>query len=121
MLLALILFYDSIIDATIWTIQTSQEWIEYTLESIIEYFFHTNHHQSEIIVINLYAVFIIAGLYLLWKIWPLLARKLKSKADEIYMREKSNFLSQWRVSSLKKKILWIMMAGTAVSFSCLLI
>ena len=112
MFLALIVMFDTILDAIFLISHNLIEWLKCVLEEIVANFFHTNQHQSEIIVAYLFLVFALLGLYWFWKALPRLFQKAQNKILAIWMQQKSNLSSRWKVLSAKQKIECSAMAGT---------
>lgn len=112
MILALIVMYDTILDTIFLISHNLIEWIKFVLEEAVAHFFHTNQHQSEIIVAYLFLVFSLLGLYWFWKALPGLFLKAQNKILAIWMQQKSNLSSRWKALSAKQKIEWSTMAGT---------
>jgi hypothetical protein len=76
------------------------ELFEYSFEILIEYVFHTDHHQSEIILINLSIFLVPLGLYGLWR--GLL--RLKGNLIVIWLMQKTSITYYWQTLTTLQKI-----------------
>jgi hypothetical protein len=76
------------------------ELFEYSFEILIEYVFHTDHHQSEIILINLSIFLVLLGLYGLWR--GLL--RLKGNLIVIWLMQKTSITYYWQTLTTLQKI-----------------
>lgn len=80
------------------------EFIELNLDHVIEHFFHTDLHQTQIIVFYIIASFILYGLYLLVRALPSFCRRCKKNQLAFWTRKKSNLQFFWREQTLVNKI-----------------
>ncbi|MGR8934053.1 MAG: hypothetical protein ACU837_06630 [Gammaproteobacteria bacterium] len=80
------------------------EAIEHFSEEILEYFLHTNHHQSEIIIVNTVLVLMAFGLYRLYRAAPGLYRRWKRNRRASWLRYKRRKVFYWRSLSQAQKV-----------------
>ena len=91
------------------------EVIEHWLEHLLEHTLHTNHHQSETIIVN---SAIIAGLYRLFLAAPRLINQFKRNFLAGWLKHIRRESSCWRALPLNRKIKLV--AAYAVGAACLL-
>lgn len=96
----IIFMYDVVSELFVWLVHISFELIEYSLELLIEHIFHTNHHQSEIILVDLLIIIALCILYWLWRILPRLKRNLIAK----WMKQKKLTNQYWHTLATVQKI-----------------
>jgi len=96
----IILMFDTLLDWFLGITHLFIEFIEYSLEVILEYGFQTGHHQSEIIIVNAIIILILFGLYKLYRKIPEFYYCLKQAVfSKCY-----NELLSWQILSLTRKI-----------------
>lgn len=80
------------------------EFTELSLDHLVEHFFHTELHQTQIIVFYIMLSFAFYGLYLLWRRVPSFCRRCKRNLFTAYAFKKASLLFFWREQSLINKI-----------------
>lgn len=82
----------------------SFEWFELGIEHLIEHFFHTEHHTSQIV--TFYILLLIGGYisYTLWKALPRLYHYFKRRSLEIWVRRKTEWELYWLTLTLPYKV-----------------
>ncbi len=99
-----IILYDVMLDILFSVLHIAFEWVEFTLEELIELIFHTTRKQSQIVVFYLLWLIFIYGLYRLWRVLPYFLKQLKEQLLAVSLQYKSLITSYWRQPSLLKKI-----------------
>jgi len=125
-ILFLVLFmFDSILDLILWAIDTAMELIhlgieaiEYSVEIFLENAFHTDHFQSELIIVNAAIVIALFVLYRLFFLIPQLYIRYKRKLKAAWLRSKRRRSSNWRSMSTICKIKWI--SAYSFGITCLM-
>jgi hypothetical protein len=101
--------FDTIFDLLASFAHILFELFEYSFELLIEYIFHTDHHHSEIILINF--SFIIA----LWGVYWLSRRlfQLLNKLIAIGLKEKTDIARYWQAQTTLQKIKQVTIYATS--------
>lgn len=94
-------------------IHTIVEAFEYSFEVILGYALHTNHHQSEIIIVNAAIIFGLCFTYRFIKALPKLYNRLTNNLRQYNERQSSS----WKAMPLIRKIKWI--TGYCIATYCL--
>lgn len=68
------------------------EYADFYLDNIIEHFFHTNPHHTQIIVFYIMLTFGLLALYISWLFIPSACAKLIKNQQLLYSRKKSSFI-----------------------------
>ncbi len=109
-LFIIIQMYDSLFDWTLGFLDLALEGLhiiieafEYGIEVILEHTLHTNHQQSEIIIVN---AAIILGLYFSYKLIRALPR-IHNRITNSILRSINRKSSSWISMPLPRKIKWI--------------
>ena len=88
------------------------EWLESTLDKLIEHLFHTELHQTQIIVFYLIVGIALLPLYYLWRILLRLFFRLKETLLEEWALNKIRAILYWQDLTLIDKIkLMVITAG----------
>lgn len=88
----------------------SFEWIESTLDTVIEHLFHTDLHQTQIIVFYLIAGITAFPLYYLWRMLRRLFFRSKDAyhtAQAVCLYYKARAFNYWRHQSLINKVIFV--------------
>jgi hypothetical protein len=93
----------------------SFEFIELSLDHLVEHFFETDLHQTQVIVFYVILSFAIYGLYLLWGKAPPFYRRFKQNLFTAYAFKKASWLFFWREQSLVNKIKIVGIAVAAIA------
>lgn len=80
------------------------EYLESTLDHIVEHLFHTGLHQTQIIVFYTLLAFATAGLYGLWLIVPSICLRFTQALRQHYSRKKASLLYYWGEQTLQAKV-----------------
>lgn len=91
------------------------EFIELSLDHLVEHLFHTDLHQTQVIVFYIMLFFGLYGLYLLWRALPPFCRRLKQNLFIAYEFKKASWLFFWREQSLVDKIKVVVIAVVAIA------
>ena len=73
----------------------SFEWIESTLDTLVEHIFHTELHQTQVIVFYLLAGMV---LYIAYRLWRVLS--------SLFCRLSNNMLTTWTQQKIRASIYW---------------
>jgi len=93
------------------------EWVESTLDKLVEHLFHTELHQTQIIVFYLLVCIIVIPLYYLWRKLLRFYFRLKEAFPETWMQYKTRATIYWQDLSLIDKIKIIAIAAGAIYLS----
>lgn len=93
-----------IIEITLHMLHLGFEFIEYNLDHFIEHQFHTELHDTQVIVF--YIIMAIASLlvYLLWVKLPAFCGRLKNRVISYCLRKKGSFFYYWGNQTLFEKL-----------------
>lgn len=91
------------------------EFIESSLDHFVEHLFHTDTHQTQIIVFYILVVFAIAGLYWLWRALPPFCRRCKENLFSYCAHKKASLLYYWEELSLLNKIKLVVIGVAAIA------
>jgi hypothetical protein len=80
------------------------EFIESTLDHLVEHLFHTDVHATQIIVFYVLVSFVIYGLYGLWRTLPPFCRRCKDNLFSAWARRKASLIYYWEEQPLFNKI-----------------
>jgi hypothetical protein len=80
------------------------EFIEETLDKIVEHLFHTDLHQTQIIVFYLMLSIAFGGIYYLWCVLPLLCRQCKENLLAAWSWHITRASSYWQQLSLINQV-----------------
>jgi hypothetical protein len=101
-----IIFYDVALHSLFLMVHIAFEWLELTLDHIIEHIFHTDRQQSQIIVFYLLWLIALYGVYRLWRTLPDIYSRLKEQIFATGLQCKSYLVDYWRDQSSVQKIKW---------------
>lgn len=91
------------------------EFIESSLDHFVEHLFHTDTHQTQIIVFYILVAFVIAGLYWLWRALPPFCRRCKENLFSYCAHKKASLLYYWEELSLLNKIKLVVIGVAAIA------
>ncbi|QPK63231.1 PilZ domain-containing protein [Methylomonas sp. LL1] len=91
------------------------EYLELGLDHIVEHLFHTDRHQTQLIVFYLLATLGLGALYFLGRMLPAIFLRLKNSLLQYWSRKKSSCLYYWSEQTLANKIKIIGLGSTAVA------
>jgi hypothetical protein len=80
------------------------EFIEEILDKSVEHIFHTDRHQTQVIVFYLMLSIVFGGIYYLWRVLPPLCRQSKEKLLAAWFWHKTRAFCYWQQLSLINKI-----------------
>lgn len=80
------------------------EFIEVTLDHLVEHIFHTDVHQTQVIVFYLMLSIVAWGLYYLWSLMPRFYHQSKENLLAFWLRQKTFVSVYWRDLPLANKI-----------------
>lgn len=114
----LIGFLHFLLELFLHILHLSFEFIEMNLDHVVEHLFHTDLHQTQVIVFYIILTFIGYGLYLLVRTMPSFCRRCKQNLLAAYAFKKASLSFFWREQSLfnKAKIVAIAVAVVAAYF-----
>ena len=90
------------------------EWVESTLDKLVEHLLHTELHQTQIIVFYLIVGIAVFPLYYLWRMLLRLFFRLKETLLAAWMLYKTRATLYWQDLSLIDKIKLIVITGGAI-------
>jgi len=96
-------------------IHLSFEFIELNLDHLVEHLFHTDLHQTQVIVFYTIATFVVYGLYRLLRALPSFYRRCKNSLLSACAHQKASLLYYWREQSLTNKCKLIVIGVAAVT------
>lgn len=82
----------------------SFEWIESTLDTLVEQLFHTELHQTQVIVFYLLIGMVLYIAYRLWRMLLNLFYRLNNTMQTVWARQKNSASMYWQELSLINKI-----------------
>jgi hypothetical protein len=91
------------------------EFAEVVLDHLVEHFFHTDTHSTQIIVFYILMVFATVILYWLWRVVPPFCRRCKESLFVYCSRKKAGLLYYWEGQSLSNKIKLIVIGIAAIT------
>lgn len=80
------------------------EFLEGLVEDFLEHLLHTDHHQSETIIVNAVLLLGLYGLYRLFRALPRIFRRIKRNYLAAWLNYKRRKYSYWRALSSTQKI-----------------
>lgn len=80
------------------------EFIEGYIEEILEHLLHTDHHQSETIIVNAVLLIGLYGFYRFVRAFPRIVRRLKRNSCAVWLKYKRNKLAYWQALLPEQKI-----------------
>jgi len=80
------------------------EFIEGYIEEILEHLLHTDHHQSETIIVNAVLLIGMYGFYRFVRAFPRIVRRLKRSCYAAWLKYKRNKLAYWQALLPEQKI-----------------
>ena len=90
------------------------EWVESTLDKLIEHLFHTELHETQIIVFYLIVCILLLPLYYLWRMLKQLFLWLKESVPTTWALYKIRVTIFWQDLSLIGRIKWIAITAGAI-------
>ncbi len=90
------------------------EWVESTLDKLVEHLFETELHQTQTIVFYLMVGIILLPLYYLWRMLKRLFFWLKESVPATWALYKIRVIMYWQESSLIDKIKWIAITAATI-------
>jgi len=90
------------------------EWVESTLDKLIEHLFHTELHETQIIVFYLIVCILLLPLYYIWRVLKRLFFWLKESVPATWALYKIRVTIFWQDLSLIGKIKWIAITAGAI-------
>lgn len=91
------------------------EFIESNLDKLIEHFFETNLHQTQVIVFYIILPVVVYGLYRLCRALPPFCLRFKKNQLACWSRKKASLLYYWQEQSLVKKVMLVAISVAAIS------
>lgn len=100
-------FYDVIFGSIFEFLHLLFEVIEMALDQLIEHVFHTDLHQTQLIVF--YILLFLGGIliYLLWIVLPYVFTGLGQNLKTDWLELKVAVVEDWQAMSLMKRVVWI--------------
>jgi len=96
-------------------IHLSFEFIELNLDHLVEHLFHTDLHQTQVIVFYTIATFVVYGLYRLLRALPSFYLRCKNSLLSACAHQKASLLYYWREQSLTNKCKLIVIGVAAIT------
>jgi len=123
----IILMFDTLIDLSLslsdvifHLVHLGIEVLEYSIEIILEYFFHISTHQSEAITANFILLILLYAAYHLCLIFPTFCKRLKRTLHAIALKYLRCHKCKWRSATVPYKIKWICAHSIGISLLVLL-
>ncbi len=91
------------------------EFIESNLDHLIEHFFHTDLHQTQVIVFYIIVTVVVYGLYRLWRVLPFFCRRCKDSLFAACAHKKASLVFFWQEQSLLDKCKLIAIGIAAIA------
>lgn len=91
------------------------EFIEMNLDHLVEHLFHTDLHQTQVIVFYIIASFVLYAVYRLCWALPLLYRRFKKNQILYWSRKKASLLYYWQDQSLFDKCKLVVIGIAAIT------
>lgn len=108
-------FLHFLLELFLHTIHLGFEFIESSLDKFIEHLFHTDLHQTQVIVFYIILSFGLYGLYRLLRAAPPFFRQCKKNQINYWSRQKASLLYYWREQSLPNKITLAVIGAAAIT------
>jgi hypothetical protein len=93
-----------LLDVSLHILHLSFEFIEMNLDHLVEHLFHTDLHQTQVIVFYIILSFVLLALYLVWRALPALWRRLKNALSLAVAFRKANWQFFWQEQSMLNKV-----------------
>jgi hypothetical protein len=93
------------------------EFIEEILDKFVEHIFHTDRHQTQVIVFYLMMSIAFGGIYYLWRVLPHLCRQCKENLLAAWSWHKTRALCYWQELSLINKVKFVVIAASIIYLS----
>jgi len=97
-------WFLGIIDLLIELLHLVIEFFEYSLEVLVEHVLHSNHHESETIIVNAVLLVGLYGFYRFLKVLPVLASRLYRRFNVAWVERKREEACHWQALSLERKV-----------------
>ncbi|MDD5580571.1 MAG: hypothetical protein PHY16_14990 [Methylobacter sp.] len=108
---------DVIVELLLEFVHLLFESIESVLDTFIEHLFHTDLHQTQVIVFYILLILVMGGLYGLWLVVPPFCRQCKEDLLDFCSDQKTRFSLYWnQLSSTQKIKLATITAGASYLF-----
>jgi len=95
------------------------EFVEATLDHIVEHTLHTGLQETQVIVFYLMVLMACVGLYYLWRVLPKVCQKLKANIISACIQRKTRLFVYWAEQSIMNKIKLIAMFN--IGLACLIL
>jgi hypothetical protein len=95
------------------------EFVEATLDHIVEHTFHTGLQETQVIVFYLMLSMALGGLYYLWRVVPKVCQTLKANIISACIQRKTRLFVYWAEQSLMNKFKLIAMFN--IGLACLIL
>lgn len=116
LLMLLALTYDTVLDIILSGLHILYELIESSAEELVQYLFHTNHHESEIVVIYGFFFIFLYALYRFIRALPRLSRRFKRNISRRWARKKTRIARYWHTFSSFQKVKIVTFYSVCTSF-----
>jgi len=93
------------------------EFIEEILDKFVEHIFHTDRHQTQVIVFYLMMSIAFGGICYLWRVLPHLCRQCKENLLAAWSWHKTRSLCYWQELSLINKVKFVVIAASIIYLS----
>ena len=93
------------------------EFIEIMLDKFVEHIFHTDRHQTQVIVFYLMLSIAFSGLYYLWRVLPPLYRQYKENLLVAWSWHKTRAFSYWQELPLINKTKLVVIVTSTIYLS----
>jgi hypothetical protein len=96
--------FSGLIDLIIELLHIGIEAVEYSIELLLEHIFHSNHQQSEMIIVNIAIILALYGFYRFCLVLPRLYKGFKNKIKTVWLSRKQSEVECWCALSLNRQI-----------------
>lgn len=108
-------FFHFLFEISLHGLHLGFEFIEMNLDHLVEHLFHTDLHETQVIVFYIIASFVVYGLYRIGRALPPFYRRCKNSLVEACEHKKASLLFYWRQQSLPNKIKLVVIGAAAVT------
>jgi hypothetical protein len=96
------------------------EFIEEILDKFVEHIFHTDRHQTQVIVFYLMMSIAFGCIYYLWRVLPPLCRQCKENLIAAWFWHKTRVFCYWQQQPLINKIIFVLISAGIIYLVSLL-
>lgn len=90
------------------------EWIESALDGVVEHLFHTDLHDTQIIVFYIMMSVVGYGVYRLTRVLPAYYQQLQAKLNFFWLYQKTRATLFWQALPVAERIKWLVVGTLTV-------